>query len=135
LNLLLEVYLQPERFTGSEPAPTDLDPMAWSPAADVYETEREVVVRAEVPGVNTAAMDLAINGNVLLLRGSKEISDVPESVSHLRERSFGAFHRQLVLPCEVDSDQAQAQANNGVLEIRLPKRSAAKPRTIPVRPS
>lgn len=134
LNRLLEDYLQPERFAASEPPPTDLDPMAWSPAVDVYETPEEILVLAELPGVDPASIDLAVNGNVLTLRGVKEPGDVPESVPHLRERRFGAFHRQLGLPAEVDSDKAQAQSTSGVLKIRLPKRSAAKPRTIPIRP-
>jgi HSP20 family protein len=135
LNRLLEDYLQPERYPRSEPPPTDLDPMAWSPAIDVYETTEDVVVLAEVPGVDPSSIDLAVNGNVLTLRGSKEFREQPESVPHVRERRFGVFHRQLALPGEVDPDKAHAEATHGVLKIRIPKRSAAKPRTIPVRPS
>jgi HSP20 family protein len=135
LNRLLEDYLQPERYAGSASPPTDLDPMAWSPAVDVYETAEDVVILAEVPGVDPAAIDLAVNGNLLSLRGSKEPgAEQPESVAHARERRFGAFHRQVTLPNDVDTDKAQAEATNGVLKIRLPKRSADKPRTIPIRP-
>ena len=94
-----------------------------------------MIVVVEIPGVDPAAVDLAVTGNVLSLRGVKEPGDLPEPCLQVRERRFGAFHRQITLPNEVDFDKAQAEANQGVLKIRLPKRSAAKPRTIPIRPS
>lgn len=134
LNRLLEDYLQPARYGAAEPPPTDIDPQAWSPAVNVYETNEEMIVVVEVPGVDPASIDLAVTGNVLSVRGSKEPAALPESAPHLRERRFGAFHRQLSVP-DVDFDKAQAEASNGVLLIRLPKRSTAKPRTIPIRPT
>jgi len=134
LNRLLEDYLQPARYGAAEPPPTDIDPQAWSPAVDVYETNEEMIVVVEVPGVNPASIDLAVTGNVLSVRGSKEPPALPDSVPHLRERRFGAFHRQISVP-DVDFDKAQAEAHDGVLLIRIPKRSAAKPRTIPIRPT
>jgi len=134
LNRLLEDYLQPARYRAAEPPPTDIDPQAWSPAVDIYETNDEMIVVVEVPGVDPASIDLAVTGDVLSIRGSKEPAALPESVPHLRERRFGAFHRQVSVP-DVDFDKAQAEANHGVLKIRIPKRSAAKPRTIPIRPT
>jgi HSP20 family protein len=134
LNRLLEEYLQPARYGTPEPPPTDIDPQAWSPAVDIYENADEMIVIVEVPGVDPASIDLAVTGNVLSIRGSKEVPTLPESVPHLRERRFGAFHRQLSVP-DVDFDKAQAEAAHGVLTIRIPKRSAAKPRTIPIRPT
>jgi HSP20 family protein len=134
LSRFLEEYLQP-RYGGSEPPPTNLDPTAWSPAVDVYETPEETIVVAEVPGVDPASIDLAVTGNLLSLRGVKEAEGLPEPLLQVRERRLGHFHRQLTLPNEVDFEKAQAQANQGVLTIRLPKRSAARPRTIPIRPS
>jgi len=134
LNRLLEEYLQPARFGGSASPPTDLDPSAWSPPVDVYDRPEELLIVAEIPGVNPISIDLAVNGNVLTLRGVKEAGDLPEPLLQLRERLFGAFHRQITLPNEVDFEKAEADANQGVLKIRLPKRSSAKPRTIPIRP-
>ncbi len=118
-----------------EAAPTDLDPSAWSPAVDVYDTPEEVIVVAELPGVDPATIDLAVTGNLLTLRSLKETNSFPENLLQTRERQLGAFHRQLTLSNEVDFDKAHAEANHGVLKIRLPKRSTAKPRTIPIRPS
>ncbi len=134
LNRLLEEYLQPGRTRGKEAPPTDLDPTSWNPSIDVYETPEEIVVVAEIPGVNPAAVELAVTGNVLTLRGVKENADLPEPAILLRERRLGSFNRQLTLPDQVDFDKAQAEANHGVLKIRLPKRTSAKPRTIPIRP-
>ncbi len=135
LNRLLAGYLQPGPFGGPEPAPTDIDPTEWSPAVDVYETPDEMIVVAEIPGVDPASIDLAVTGNVLSLRGAKMAGELPEPLLQVRERRLGAFRRQLALPHEVDFDKAQAEANQGVLTIRLPKRITAKPRTIPIRPS
>jgi HSP20 family protein len=133
LNRLLEEYLQGGRTRGKDSPPTDLDPTAWNPLIDVYDTPEEIVVVAEIPGVNPAAVDLAVTGNVLTLRGVKATTDLPEPAVVLRERRVGSFNRQLTLPDEVDFDKAQADVNHGVLRVRLPKRGAAKPRTIPIR--
>jgi HSP20 family protein len=94
-----------------------------------------MIVVAEIPGVDPASVDLALTDNVLSLRGVKAAANLPEPAIQLRERRVGAFHRELTLPHEVDFDKAQAEANQGVLTIRLPKRATAKPRTIPIRPS
>jgi HSP20 family protein len=134
LNRLLEEYLQPSRYGPAQAPPTDIDPQAWSPTVDVYETNDEMFVIVEVPGVDPSTIDLAVTGDVLSIKGMKEPSSLPEGVPHLRERRFGAFHRQLSVP-DVDFDKAQAEANQGVLKIRIPKRTAAKPRTIPIRPT
>ena len=101
---------------------------------DVYDTPEEVIVVAEIPGVDPATIDLAVTGNLLTLRGQKDATDLPETLLQTRERHLGSFHREIALSNEVDFDKAQADAKQGVLKIRLPKRTAAKPRTIPIRP-
>lgn len=132
LNRILEDYWNPSRVGASTPPPMDLEPSAWSPAIDLYETPEEVVLFAELPGVDPASIDLSLTGNVLNLRGLKVAEVMPEGHNALRERQFGAFHRQIVLSNEVNFDAAQAEAKNGVLKVRLPKQEAARPRTIPV---
>jgi HSP20 family protein len=134
LNRLLEEYLEP-RYRGAQRAPTDLEPTTWSPAVDVYDTAEELIVVAEVPGVEPTSIDLALTDNVLSLRGVKEAGGLPEPLLQVRERRFGAFHRELALPGDVDFDKVRATANQGVLTVRLPKRVAAKPRTIPIQPN
>ncbi len=135
LNRLLEQYIGPVRFGGAEAQPTDLDPSTWSPPIDVHEALDAFLVEVEVPGVEPSSIDLAATGNVLSVKRSKEIGERPEAQIQVRERIFGAFHRQITLPKEVDFDQAEAALKNGVLSIRLPKRTAARTRTIPVRPA
>jgi HSP20 family protein len=131
---LLEEYLQPEGRAGNQPPPTDLEPTGWAPLIDVYDTPGEMLIVAEIPGVDPSQVELSITGEVLALRGVKELGDLPEPLLQARERRFGSFHRQVTLPADVDFDAAQADARNGVLTIRLPKRQAAHPRTIPIRP-
>jgi HSP20 family protein len=135
LARLLEEYLQPEGRGSASAAPTDLEPTGWSPFVDVYETPEATLVVAEIPGVDPAKVELSITGNLLVLRGAKETGDLPEPQLQVRERRFGAFHRQIMVPSDVDFEAAQADARNGVLTIRLPKHKAAKPRNIPIRPS
>jgi HSP20 family protein len=134
LNRLLENYLQPSGFGPPESPPTDLEPTAWSPLADVYVTPEELVIAAEVPGVDPASIELAVTGNVLTIRGVKQSADLPESFLQVRERQIGAFHRQISLPNEFEFEKASAEINHGVLKIRVPKRRDAQPRTIPIRP-
>jgi HSP20 family protein len=135
LQRLLDQYVGPVRFGDAEARPTDLEPSSWSPPVDVYETAEEFLVMVEVPGVDPASIDVAAAGNVLTLKGVKGTGDLPEPQIQVRERLFGAFHRQISLPSEVDFDKAEATIDHGVLKIRLPKRTAAKTRTIPVRPA
>jgi HSP20 family protein len=132
---LLEDYFQPEGRGGGQPPPTDLEPTGWTPMVDVYETPEETLVVAEIPGVDPAKVELSVTGNLLILRGVKEAGELPEAQLQARERRFGTFLRQVMIPGDVDFDAAQADAKNGVLTVRLPKRRAAKPRTIPIRPS
>lgn len=135
LQRLLDHYMSPGRFgAGSESQPMDLDSSAWSPPVDVYETPEDVRVVVEVPGVDPSSLDIATTGNTLSIKGVKVAADLPESMVQERERLFGHFHRQLTLTTEVDSDRAEASIHQGVLEIRLPKQTSARTRTIPVRP-
>ncbi len=133
LNRLLEEYWTPARVGPSHPTPTDLEPCAWIPAIDLFETPDEIVLLAELPGVDPASIDLSLTGNVLSLRGVKAAEEILESRGSIQERQFGTFHREVILSNEVNFEAAHAEARNGVLRVRLPKQEAAKPRTIPVR--
>jgi len=135
LNRLLEEYWNPSRVGPGQVTPTDLDPAAWVPAIDVIETPQEVVITAELPGVDPASIDLSVTGNVLTLRGEKRAGEPAEGTGSVRERQFGAFHRQVSLPGEVNFDSVQADARDGVLKIRLPKQEEARRRKIPIQPS
>ena len=77
---------------------------------------------AEIPGVDPTKIELSINGNLLILRGVKEIGELPEArLQGFRERRFGTFLRQVMVSGDVDFDAAQADAKNGVLTVRITK--------------
>lgn len=134
LNRLFEDYWNPSRVGPSPASTVDLEPSAWVPSVDLYETPEEFVVVADVPGVDPSSMNLSVTGNVLSLRGEKVGGEPTNAHSLMQERSGGTFHRQIILSSEVNFDATQAEARNGVLRIRLPKQEAAKPRTIPIQP-
>lgn len=117
-------------------APTELDPSTWDPALDLVEDAEQVRLWVDLPGVDPASIDLTVTGNVLSLRGRRgPVEEANTGRSHVLERPVGPFARQVLLPCEVDVDQAAAHARDGVLEVRLPKAEAVRPQTIPIRPA
>jgi HSP20 family molecular chaperone IbpA len=119
-------------FTSSE----ERSQVAWVPAVDLYETGDEVVIEVDLPGVDPGAIDLTVDGRVLTLRGEKPESGGGEgSGRSARERRFGAFLRQVMLPSEVDITAVKAQARNGVLTVRLPKSETARVRQVPIQPA
>jgi HSP20 family protein len=107
---------------------------SWYPACDVFEDQDAVKIVAELPGVKAEQVKLALENNVLTIRGEKtqEAEERSERV-HRYERSYGTFERAFVLPSTVDGDKISAQYQNGVLTILVPKAERARPREIPVR--
>jgi len=101
----------------------------WLPAINVRETESEFVIEAEIPGIPPDAVDLSIVGNLLTLKGEKQRElrkDDEQGRSHVVERSYGSFVREIRLPNTVDPESARARATNGVLEISINKRDLPK---------
>jgi HSP20 family protein len=92
------------------------------PSANVHETDKEFVVTAEVPGLDKEDLDLAIQGNALVIRGEKreEKEDTGRNV-HVSERRYGSFVRTVPLPDGVDLERADARVDRGVLTVRFPK--------------
>ena len=107
----------------------------WSaPAIDMYQTDDEIVVKASLPGFKADDVQINITGDVLTLRGEMNHEDEKkEKAWHLREQRWGSFERSVALPTNVVADQANADFENGVLTITLPKAEEAKPRTISVK--
>ena len=106
----------------------------WIPPVDIYETEsHDLVVKAELPDMAREDIEVKVENNTLILRGTKKL---PEGIKddHVRriERSYGAFHRAFTLPNTVDATKVSADYKNGVLTVKLPYREEAKPRTINV---
>lgn len=103
-------------------------------AADVSETETEVRVRLEVPGLEADNFDLHVVGNVLVVRGEKQVQrEQTEGRFHVMECAYGSFERAVPLTVEVDEHNARARYKRGVLNIYLPKKASAQARRIEVK--
>ena len=105
------------------------------PAVDMYQTDDEVVVKLAVPGMTAEDIQISVTGDMLTVKGeSQEKNDVKEKAYHIREQRWGTFERSIGLPTAVVSDKAQAEFENGILTITLPKAEDVKPKTITVKP-
>jgi HSP20 family protein len=105
----------------------------WAPAVDIYETEHELVVKADLPDVNPQDLDIRVENNILTIRGERKFDTKAHEDNYLRiERAYGSFSRSFALANSVKSDAIQADYQNGVLTLSLPKREEAKPKQIKV---
>jgi HSP20 family protein len=105
----------------------------WAPAVDIYETENELVVKADLPDVNPQDLDIRVEGNILTIRGERKFENKVNEENYLRvERAYGSFSRSFSLANSVKSDAIKADYQNGVLTLSLPKREEAKPKQIKV---
>lgn len=103
---------------------------------DLYETDDEIVVEASLPGVKPDELQVSVTGDTLTVKGETKAEHEGEEPNYYRkERRYGSFQRVLTLPVEVDSDKAHATFENGVLNLRLPKKPEARSKTIEVKAS
>jgi len=106
---------------------------AWRPAMDLVEEDDALVLRADLPGVDEGSIDVEFQDNVLTISGSREAPDQAQSGGYRRiERPAGAFSRSLALPDGIDPESVKASLTNGVLEVRIPKPEARKPRRVAI---
>lgn len=123
-------------FTGAAPASFGREEMAngaWNPSVDIYEDKENLILEAELPGMNRDDFDLSIENNVITLKGERKFEKKTEGDSYHRvERSYGAFTRSFTLPQTVNAEGAKAGFNDGVLRVTLPKREETKARKIEV---
>jgi HSP20 family protein len=105
----------------------------WAPAVDIYETENELVLKADLPEVNERDLDIQIENNMLTIRGERKFDHEVKEDNYLRiERTYGAFSRSFSLPNTVNTEAIKAEYKNGVLRVELPKRAESKPRQVKV---
>ncbi len=98
----------------------------WTPACDIYETDKEVVVKANLPGVSKDNVEVIVTEDSITIKGqAKEETEVKEKNYYRRELSYGAFERVIPLPIAVKSDEAKATFKDGILEIRAPKQEVS----------
>src|SRR4029079_11043447 len=106
---------------------------AWAPSVDIYENKDQIVLEAELPGMNQEDFDLSIENSVITLRGERKFEKTDDSDNYHRvERSYGSFTRSFTLPQTVSAEDAKAEYSNGVLRVTLPKREETKARRIEI---
>ena len=112
---------------------SDMFGSTWAPSVDIYETENELVLNAEIPGINQEDIEVKIEDNTLTLRGERKFEEeTKEENYHRIERSYGSFFRSFSLPHYIDQEKINAEHDNGVLRIHMPKKPELKPRSIRV---
>ena len=105
----------------------------WAPSVDIYETENELVVKADLPDVEAKDIDVRVENQTLTIAGERKFAGSSnEKGYHRIERSYGNFVRSFAVPNAFDTDKINAAYNNGVLTVTLTKKETAKPRQIKI---
>ena len=105
----------------------------WAPAVDIYEQNGNIMLQAELPGLDPKDVDVRVENNVLTLRGQRKLEEnVKQDSYHRVERSYGSFTRSFTLPSVIDTEKIQASYKDGVLRLTLPTREEAKPKQIAI---
>ena len=106
---------------------------SWSPAVDIYETDSEIMVQAELPGIDRKDIALQLENNVLTLKGDRRFEkETKQENYHRIERSYGGFSRAFTIPTIVDEDKIRADYRDGILKIALPKKEQVKAKQIKI---
>jgi HSP20 family protein len=106
---------------------------AWTPSVDVYETENELVIKADMPDINEKDLDIRVENNTLTIRGERKFEQTVKEDNYLRiERNYGSFSRSFGLPNTINTEAIKAEYKNGVLTVELPKSAESKPKQIKV---
>jgi HSP20 family protein len=106
---------------------------SWAPAVDIFEQDGNIVLKAELPGVEPKDVDVRVENNTLTLRGQRRFdTEVKRESYHRVERSYGSFARSFSLPNVVDLERIKAEYKDGVLRVTLPKKEEAKPKQISI---
>ena len=120
-----------DRWPGVTDSPTTTS--AWAPNVDIFESENEVVVKAELPGVNLKDVEINVEKNVLTVSGERKLEFEEKKENYHRvERAHGSFSRSFSLPQLIDEDKIEADYKDGVLTVHVPKHEKAKPRQIKI---
>lgn len=110
--------------------------VGWTPPCDIYEDGEEIVVRAELAGVEPKDVEIRFENGVLTLKGERKLEKEDKRENYHRvELSYGTFTRAFTLPASIDADEIRAESKHGVLMLHLPKKPEAKPKSIQVKMS
>jgi len=122
-----------QTFSRSRSQTGDLGGGTWSPAVDVYESQENLILKAELPGVDQSDIELRVDSNRISIKGERRMKEaVNQEHFHRMERAFGPFNRSFTLPSPVDAEQVKAEFKNGILMVVLPKRIDKNSKHIPI---
>jgi HSP20 family protein len=111
----------------------EISTRSWAPPVDIYETDNDIVLKAELPGVDPKDVEVRVEDNNLYLKGERKFEkEVKEQNYHRVERSYGSFARSFSLPNSISADKVTAEFKDGLLTLTMPKREEAKPKTIKI---
>lgn len=113
--------------------PRSAGPLVWQPAVEVFETDNEVVVKAELPGIDPKSVNVTVTPEGLSIKGEARAEHEEKGRNYYRrELRYGAFQRTIPLPSEVRSEDTKASFRHGILEVKIPKTERVRPRTVKV---
>lgn len=115
---------------GEQGAGNEFERADWTPASDIYETDAAYLIAIDLPGIDREALEIDADDNRLVIKGTRQVS---ESKQHRSERPRGRFVRTFSVPASVDQGKIGAEYKDGVLQIRLPKRTEQKPKKIDIK--
>ena len=105
----------------------------WAPDVDIKETDKEVLIKADLPGMKLEDIDVSVDEDQLLIKGERKTEKEEKKKDYIRvERSYGSFYRSFNIGVPVKADEIKASYKNGVLEINLPKAEVKKPKKIEI---
>jgi HSP20 family protein len=111
----------------------ELSTRTWAPPVDIYENGDNLVLKAELPGVDPKDVEIRVEDNTLYMKGERKFEkEVKEENYHRVERSYGNFTRSFSLPNSIDADKVSAEYKDGILTLTMPKKEEAKPKTIKI---
>ncbi len=106
----------------------------WSPAVDILEKDKEIIIKAEIPGVEKKDIDISVQKNTLVIKGEKKYEEERKEQNYHRvERCYGTFQRSFVLPEYVEAEKIKATFKDGVLTLTLPKKPEVLPKSIDIK--
>ncbi len=125
------IRLFEDNSTRDRSGPADL--ATWAPQVDIYETENELVIKADLPDLEEKDIDVRVENNSLTIRGERKFEKGVNEDNYLRvERAYGPFTRSFSLPNTVSSESIRAEYRNGVLSLHMAKREESKPKQIKI---
>ena len=113
--------------------PRNSGPLVWQPAVEIFETESDITVKAELPGIDPKQVEVNVTEEGLTIKGEARTEQEERKRNYYRrELRYGSFQRTVVLPTEVKGDEAKATFRHGILEVKVPKAERVKPKTVKV---